>query len=147
MFMCSGTSTSPAMRLFLLFAASSWRAAHHCKPLVCSSTAIFMSSCEPGPTRHAPSAPQVLLQEHVTAKQLPPDVFMRINKFHRITEELKTEYPSILPWKPLKGGARKKKMTNIKPGRAMTTSVSLQLRAIQFPSKYLLTSLHHQHRQ
>lgn len=50
--MCSGTSTSPAMRLLLPFAASSWRAAHHCKPLVCSSTAIFMSSCEPGPTLH-----------------------------------------------------------------------------------------------
>lgn len=35
-FMCSGCSTSPAMRLFLPFAASNWRAAHHCKPLWCA---------------------------------------------------------------------------------------------------------------
>lgn len=51
-FMCSGTSTSPAIRLFLPFAASNWRTAHPCKPLACSSTAIVMPSCEPGPTLH-----------------------------------------------------------------------------------------------
>lgn len=40
-FMCPYTSTSPAIRLFLPFAASNWRAAHPREPLVCSRTGIF----------------------------------------------------------------------------------------------------------
>lgn len=147
-FMCSGCSTSPAMRLFLPFAASNWRAAHHCKPLWCALAQPF--SCpRVNQDPHFPilSAPQVLLQEHMTAKQLPPEVFMGINKFHRTTGEPETETPSIPPSKTVKGGTRMKKKKNSKPEKAMKTSILLHLYAVPFPSKYLFTACKPQYRQ